>query len=239
MRADTEREPVIDLLLVEDEAHLREGLALNFGAEGYRVATARTLAEARALLDADRFNLIVLDLMLPDGNGLELCAELRRRRDFTPILILTAKGQQKEIVLGLEQGADDYLAKPFHLTELLSRTRGLLRRQRWAQEPEIERLPTSIGDAVIDWNAQTFKRDGEIRRLTGLETKLLAHFVDHQGRTLSREALLENVWGLTGYQTRTVDNFVSRLRRYFEENPSEPIHFVTVRGAGYRFEVVE
>lgn len=223
------------LLVVEDEDHLCRGLELNFQMDGYEVSTAKTLAAARAAVQNDPPSLIVLDLMLPDGPGLDLCRELRRRGDYTPILVLTAKGRPADVVNGLEEGADDYLTKPFELNELLSRVKVLLRRQQWLRAAYESATPTQVGEAVVDWDASEFRRGGQAHRLTGLEARLLKTFVENDGRTLTREALLRDVWGLTGYRTRTVDNFVARLRKYFEANPSDPKLFLTVRGRGYRY----
>lgn len=225
------------VLVVEDERRILTGLRLNLELDGYEVLAASSLSEARQAVAEGSPSLILLDLMLSDGSGLALCRELRGQRDFTPIIILTAKDSAEDVVQGLEAGADDYLTKPFNLKEVLTRVRITFRRLRWDAARDQQEGPTlEVGAAVVNWDAHEFVRDGETRRLTGLEVRLLSYFVENAGKTLTREDLLREVWGLTGYQTRTVDNFVARMRKYFEADPAKPAHFVTVRGTGYRYE---
>lgn len=227
------------LLVVEDEQHLAFSLEFNFAAEGYDVAVATCLAEARANLGEASYDLIVLDMMLPDGLGIDLCRELRLAGDHTPVLFLTAKGAPDDVVAGLDAGADDYVTKPFVLQELLTRVAAMLRRQRWndaAPAPGAIRA-IEFGDGNrVDFETREARARGEAVSLTDLELRLLRFFVERQSLVVSRQELLEEVWGLAGdTNTRTVDNFLVRLRRLFEADPSRPAHFVTVRGVGYRF----
>lgn len=232
------------ILVVEDEAHLAAGLKLNLELEGYRVQTVGSAREAgKALMTSPGWDALVLDVMLPDTNGVELCKKIRDAGDRTPVLMLTALGRTEDRVSGLEAGADDYLVKPFELEELLARVRSLLRRHRWSQDadpsPEASRL--EIGIAEVDLDARVVRvlrgaKAGEEFALTRLEFDLLHYFLAHPNRVLSRQELQEKVWGLENYpNSRMVDNFMLRLRRYFEEKPSAPKTFISVRGAGYKF----
>jgi DNA-binding response OmpR family regulator len=228
------------ILIVEDEDHLATGLKLNLELEGYAAEVASTAREAgEQLLDAARFDAIVLDVMLPDLDGFSLCARLRQSGNYTPVIMLTARNAAEDRVRGLEAGADDYLVKPFDLNELLARVRSALRRQQWDQkkdDPAPVRRVVEIGEARVDFESHEVLVRGEPVKLTRLEIDLLRYFVEHPGKVLSRDALLEEVWKLRNYSTaRTVDNFISRLRRHFEPDPQEPRHFVSVRGAGYKY----
>ena len=232
-------EPV-RLLVVEDEKHLAAGLKMNFEMEGYGVQIATSAREARqALLTPAPYSVIVLDVMLPDIDGFELCRSLRSAGNYTPVIMLTARSAPEDRVLGLEVGADDYMVKPFDLDELLARVRSCLRRRQWdaAGEPPPPRtLEFGGGRCMIDFDTHEVRVDGQPRRLTRLELDLLAYFWDHAGRVLARDELLERVWKLRNYpNTRTVDNFIVRLRRHFEPDPQEPRHFLAIRGSGYRF----
>jgi DNA-binding response OmpR family regulator len=227
------------LLIVEDEAHLAEGLRLNFELEGHEVDLAATARRAEALLAERAYDVIVLDVMLPDQSGFELCQRLRGAGVFTPVIMLTARAAPDDRVRGLESGADDYLVKPFALEELLARVRSLLRRRRWerARGGESSAELLRFGEAVIDFQALEATVAGAPLRLTRLEFDLLRYFGVHAGRPLSRQELLENVWGLANYpNTRTVDTFVGRLRKLFEPSPAAPRFFHSVRGTGYRFD---
>lgn len=229
------------LLVVEDEENLAAGLKLNLELDGYRVDVARTAREAGVrLLEPEGFDAIVLDVMLPDLDGFQLCKSLRDAGNYVPVIMLTARSSAEDRVRGLESGADDYMVKPFELSELLARVRSMLRRRRWERRDE----PTPTGGSKlrfggrveIDFDTFQVVVDGEPIRLTRLEIDLVRYFADRPGRVLSREELLENVWKLRNWQhTRTVDNFLSRLRRHFERDPASPEHFVSVRGAGYKF----
>lgn len=223
--------------MVEDEAHLLLGLRINFELEGFAVSTACGAREALHLLTQPRpFDLIVLDVMLPDLSGITLCRRLRDAGDLTPILMLTARGSTDDRALGLNAGADDYLAKPFALEELLARVRSLLRRRVWERTSRHTATRVRVGAAEVDF--QTFKIfvADKTFRLTPLEMALLRYFLMRPGRVIGREELLHEVWGLTHTaSTRTIDNFVMRLRRYL--NPEEPQQtlLVSVRGLGYQY----
>ena len=227
------------LLIVEDEDHLAAGLKLNLELEGYNVDVASNAKEAgQRLLDPNGYDAIVLDVMLPDINGFELCRKFREAGNFIPVIMLTARSSPEDRVLGLEAGADDYMVKPFELDELLARVRSVLRRQRWEQNTghQVKAATLSFGNAEINFDTHEVTVSGESVQLTQLELDLLRYFAENAGRVLSRTELLERVWKLRNYgNTRTVDNFISRLRRRFEENPSSPSHFLSVRGAGYKF----
>lgn len=222
------------ILLVEDEDHLARVVQLNLELEGYRVTHAATGAAARAALREGGFEAVVLDVMLPDADGMALCREMRAARDRTPVMMLTALGGTRDRVAGLDAGADDYLPKPFVLAELLARLAALLRRAAWSDEPPHDLA--RFGAARVDFTAHEASVDGAAVSLTALEFDLLRHFIARAGQVLTREALLEEVWGVSGQNTtRTVDNFVMRLRRHFEPDPQTPRHFVSVRGVGYKF----
>lgn len=230
----------IRVLLVEDEEHLAAGLKLNFELEGYAVDVASTGREAGRLLLADRaYDAILLDVMLPDVDGFSLCQKLRDSGNTTPVLMLTARGDLEDRIEGLNAGADDYLAKPFDLEELLARVRSLLRRRDWSRKHEAQRTSPGIlhlGDALIDFDTHAVTVRGEAVHLTKLELDLLRYFADNPGRVLGREELQQEVWKLQDYPShRMVDNFIMRLRRHFEPDPRNPVVFLSVRGAGYKF----
>lgn len=228
------------ILLIEDEAHLAAGLKLNLELEGYDVDTARTLRETGALLvQASRYDLIILDVMLPDGDGFALCKKLRTAGDYTPVIMLTARTSPDDRVRGLDTGADDYLAKPFELPELLARVRSHLRRRTWSARDSAGEGAGGVlqfGQARINFDTHEAAAFGKPVRLTQLELDLLQYFARHPGRVLLREELLEQVWKLRNApNTRTVDNFIVRLRKYFEPKPERPQFFLSHRGAGYKF----
>ena len=228
------------ILVVEDEDHLAQGLKLNLELEGYEVDIAGTAREAgERLLRPDRYDVIVLDVMLPDKSGFELCQKIRDSGNYTPVIMLTARSSAEDRVRGLESGADDYLPKPFELDELLARVRSLLRRLAWVtQNGNHQSAPNtaSFGHAQIDFDSHEVTVEGTKRELTRLELDLVRYFIANPGRVLSRNELLEQVWKVRGHQSaRTVDNFISRLRRHFEIDPSKRVHFLSVRGAGYKF----
>jgi DNA-binding response OmpR family regulator len=227
------------ILVVEDERHLAAGLKLNLELEGYAADIAGTGREAgERIIAAEGYDAVVLDVMLPDLDGFELCRRLRDAGNYMPIIMLTARSAPEDRVRGLEAGADDYMVKPFELEELMARVRSMLRRRRWergADHPPREAV-IAFGRARVNFDTHEVLVDGDPLRMTQLELDLLRYFAHHPGRVLSRDELLEEVWKLRNYSaTRTVDNFISRLRRHFEDDPSEPRHFLSVRGAGYKF----
>ena len=225
------------ILVVEDEEHIARGLVFNLEQEGYQVTHAETGSAAMQIFDSERFDLVVLDLMLPDGHGIDLCKKMRETSPQLPILILTALGEDHSRVKGLQAGADDYLGKPFNLEEFLLRVSGMLRRSTWYQPDLSKDESYQFGRNSVDLkNLQAVTANGVIR-LTELEGRMLETFFAHAGDTLTRAELLKSVWGMAeDTETRTLDNFVVRLRKYFEQDPTKPRHFLTVRGRGYRFE---
>ena len=233
---------MISILLVEDEAHLAEGLRFNLEAEGYRVEVVDNgEAGLAALADASkRFDLAVLDVMLPGIDGFEVVRTMRERGQFIPVLMLTARGRSEDVLEGFTAGADDYLTKPFELSILIARVGGLLRRRQWLQSaPEVAPVDKfEFAGRVIDFDAMQLSLGDRNLPLTLMEANLLRYLIRHRGRTISRKAILEDVWGLAeDTDTRAIDNFIVRLRRYIENDPSEPKYLLTVRGVGYRFAV--
>ena len=230
------------ILIVEDEKHLADGLRFNLEAEGHTVDIADTGEDALQRLGAvpNHFDLVILDLMLPGIDGFGVVAELRRTRRFVPVLMLTARGRSEDVLKGFEIGADDYLAKPFELPILMTRVRGLLRRTEWFRQ-EIAAAPSlslnySFQSKHIDFESMEVRVGDKRLPLTLMEAELLRYLVQHEGSPVSRKAILEKVWGLhEDTDTRAIDNFIVRLRRYLEDEPSRPRHLQTVRGVGYRF----
>lgn len=226
----------VGILLVEDEPSIARGLVYNLEEEGYRITHAATGEEALKQADKESFSLVVLDLMLPGISGIEVCRRLRRQDTRLPILILTARGHEDDRVKGLAAGADDYMTKPFSLEEFLLRVKGMLRRSAWYRPDAIREGRYAFGGNEVNlqegW-ART--RQGQID-LTELETRMLRLFFHREGEILTRTELLESVWGMApDAETRTLDNFIVRLRKYFEPDPARPVHFLTVRGRGYKF----
>ncbi|MBW2267822.1 MAG: response regulator transcription factor [Deltaproteobacteria bacterium] len=229
------------ILIIEDEEHLARGLQFNLEAEGHEVdieESGRGGAE-RLERDARAWDLVILDLMLPGMSGFEVARRARAAGNLTPILILTAMDATRDLVRGLEEGADDYLTKPFELDELLARVRGLLRRRRWdgadAAADAEPRSEIRIGDATVRFDRFEIETQAGTVSLTTREAGLLRALLARDGDAVTRGELLEEVWGLRpDTRTRVVDNFVVRLRRYLEPNPSRPKHIVSVRGHGYR-----
>jgi two-component system, OmpR family, alkaline phosphatase synthesis response regulator PhoP len=241
------------VLVVEDESHIADGLAYNLEAEGHSVQIVADgeAALERLLAKREKFDAVVLDVMLPGKNGFEVASELRAARNFVPVLMLTARGRPEDVLKGFESGADDYLPKPFELAILLARLKGLLRRSEWlhaGRGSAVSSAAEGSGSVAQTGEVLTFRGKsidfstlelstsrGKIQ-LTLMEADLLRHLIRSNGRVVSRKSILEEVWGLNeDTDTRAIDNFVVRLRRYIEDDPAKPRHLLTVRGVGYRF----
>jgi DNA-binding response OmpR family regulator len=230
------------ILIVEDEQHISDGLKFNLEAEGHDALVAPDGEHALDLLLKERrvFDVVVLDVMLPGKDGFAVAAELRAAEQFLPILMLTARGRPEDVLKGFEAGADDYLPKPFELAILLARIHGLLRRRRWneqdAQPDEAQRDVYCFADRTLDFRAMEVRALGKSHRLTQMECDLLRYLVTNAGQAVSRGTILEDVWGLhESTDTRAIDNFIVRLRRYLEDRPESPKILLTVRGVGYKF----
>src|ERR1051325_3405797 len=236
------------VLVVEDEQHLADGLRFNLEAEGYAVDTVGDAESAMSLLFGDRsYDAVVLDVMLPGADGFSVARELRAKGNFVPVLMLTARGRAEDVLRGFESGADDYLPKPFELSVLLARLNALLRRRQWFdQQPGREATsgktltqPTAeftFADRSIDFANLELHTPQQTIRMTLMEADLLRYLIDHEGQVVSRKAILEEVWNVAeDTDTRAIDNFIVRLRKYLEQDPSKPEHLLTVRGVGYRF----
>lgn len=239
------------VLVVEDEAHLAQGLQFNLQAEGHEVEVAGDGEGAldRLVEKAEHFDAVVLDVMLPGKSGFEVASLLREKKNYVPILMLTARGRPEDVLEGFAAGADDYLPKPFELAILIARLEGLLRRSAWMKqsvvaggpETRAEKEPVAedtfrFAGKTIDFAELELRSLGNTIHLTVMEAEFLRYLVRSGGRVVSRKALLEQVWGLhEDTDTRAIDNFVVRLRRYIEEDPAKPKHLQTVRGVGYRF----
>ena len=251
------------VLIVEDEAHLAKGLRFNLEAEGHSVEVSGDGESAleRLVTEKEDFDAVVLDVMLPGKDGFAVVASLRKAHNYVPVLILTARGRPEDVLRGFAAGADDYLPKPFQLPIFLARLQGLLRRSQWlvaektapkgraangkdaAANANVAGANAAVDSEVFSFNGKTIDfgtlelgvNDTTIQ-LTLMEAKLLRHLIRSKGRTVSRKSILEDVWGLhEDTDTRAIDNFIVRLRRYIEKDPSKPQHLLTVRGVGYRF----
>lgn len=226
------------VLVVEDEQHLAEGLRFNLEAEGYQVQVSDTGEAALDVLTSDpgAFDVVVLDVMLPGKDGFSVMSEMRRAGQFVPTLMLTARGQPSDVLRGFEAGADDYLTKPFDLAILMARIRGLLRRREWFRASRRPQDSFQFGDKSVDFDRLELRAGGRIFPLTLMEANLLRYLIQHEGQPVSRKKMLEEVWNLhEDTDTRAIDNFIVRLRRYLEEDPAHPRHVLAVRGVGYRF----
>src|SRR5579863_8030902 len=259
------------VLIVEDEAHIAQGLRFNLEAEGHSVEVAGDGESAIELLlghkengkkengkrgavkqersQREEFDAVVLDVMLPGKDGFAVATELRAAKNFVPVLMLTARGRPEDVLKGFASGADDYLPKPFELPILLARLQGLLRRRDWSRvgEPAPPSSNQSSAESreyevfsfdgrTIDFGKLELRVNGNTIQLTLMEAELLRHLVRNSGRIVSRKSILEEVWGLhEDTDTRAIDNFIVRLRRYIEDDPAKPKHLLTVRGVGYRF----
>ena len=238
------------ILIVEDEAHLAQGLRFNLEAEGHSVQISDRGEEAlaRLLKNNENYDALVLDVMLPGKDGFSVARELREAKNYIPLLMLTARGRAEDVLKGFESGADDYLPKPFNLAILLARIESLLRRKEWSQKPatpaakpaapeadELERY--RFGDKLVDFRNLRLQVGEKAVPLTLMEMELFRYLIRNAGRPVSRKAILEDVWNLhEDTDTRAIDNFIVRLRRYIEPEPAKPVHLLTIRGVGYQFE---
>ena len=221
------------ILIVEDDPSIAKGLKKNLGFEGYEVLVATDGTSGLSLAVDKAPDLILLDLMLPGMNGLQVLREIRKRELDMPVIVLTAKGEEMDKVQGLNLGADDYMTKPFGLQELLARIQAVLRRKhRFDQSIEQVRF----GEVEIDFTQRLVKVQGKEVPFTAKEFDLLHFFLGREGKALGRQEILNRVWGFDYFGTdRTVDNFINRLRQKLEPDPEHPSHLRTVRGIGYRF----
>ena len=241
------------VLVVEDEKHLADGLRFNLEAEGYTVDTVNDGESALSLLfdQQQRYDALVLDVMLPGKDGFTVASELRAAGVFMPVLMLTARGRPEDVLRGFESGADDYLPKPFELSVLLARLNALLRRRQWFHQDQtngnapgaVKSAPNEfdvqefhINDRVIDLANLELRTPQQTIRLTLMEAQLLRFLIKHENQVVSRKSILEEVWGLSeDTDTRAIDNFIVRLRKYLEDDSTKPEHLLTVRGVGYKF----
>jgi DNA-binding response OmpR family regulator len=249
------------ILIVEDEVHLAQGLLFNLEAEGHEVSAVESGEAALEILMGrnERYDAVVLDIMLPGVNGFEVADQLRAAHNYVPILMLTARSRPEDVLKGFASGADDYLPKPFELSILIARVHGLLRRTQWQREQSAQERPALAAEGQIDSASdslaspaphEVFSFDGRTLdfhtlelsapagkiQLTLMEASLLRYFIEHRNQNVSRKQILEEVWGLhEDTDTRAIDNFIVRLRRYLEDSPATPKYLITVRGIGYRF----
>lgn len=229
------------ILLVEDEAHIAEGLRFNLEADGHSVAITDRGEDAlnRLLEKKEHFDILVLDVMLPGKDGFTVSRELRASQHYIPLLMLTARGRPEDVLKGFDSGADDYLPKPFNLDILMARIGSLLRRKNWQRTSEESSSASELfhfNGKTVDFEKLELRTATQVFQLTLMEMDLLRYLVRNSGRPVSRKAILEDVWDLhEDTDTRAIDNFIVRLRRYIEDEPSKPRHLLTVRGLGYQF----
>jgi DNA-binding response OmpR family regulator len=236
------------ILVVEDEAHIAEGVRFNLEAEGHSVRVAGRGEEALRLLleEKEGFEALVLDVMLPGKDGFTVARELREAQNYIPLLMLTARSRPEDVLRGFESGADDYLPKPFNLAILLARVQSLLRRKNWQNSAAPAPEPTAseteapevfqFEDKTVDFQRLQLRSGEQVFQMTLMESELLRYLIRNRGKAVSRKAILQDVWNLhEDTDTRAIDNFVVRLRRYIEPEPSKPRYLLTVRGVGYQF----
>lgn len=233
------------ILIVEDEQHIAEGLRFNLESEDFAVEIAADGRKALAILASPEknFDAIVLDVMMPEADGFEVARSLREAKDFTPILMLTARGRPEDVLQGFAAGADDYLPKPFELEIFLARLNGLLRRREWLQNEKPAEKKSALPEGIfyinrrtIDFENLELRGEDDTIHLTLMEAKLLRYLIENAGKAVSRRTILEEVWQLNeDTDTRAIDNFIVRLRKYLEDEPNNPKILQTVRGVGYRF----
>jgi DNA-binding response OmpR family regulator len=239
------------ILVVEDEAHIAAGLRFNLEAEGHAVDITDNGEDAlrRLLTDRQDFDALVLDVMLPGKDGFSVARELRASKNYIPLLMLTARGRPEDVLHGFESGADDYLPKPFNLDILIARIKGLLRRRTWSQDSnavasqDANATPAGAPDVFtfdgkqLDFQKLQLRIGQQVFQLTLMEAELLRYLIRNSGQPVSRKSILEDVWGLhEDTDTRAIDNFIVRLRRYIEQEPSKPRYLLTIRGLGYQFD---
>jgi DNA-binding response OmpR family regulator len=229
----------VKILIVEDEEHLADGLRFNIEAEGYEAEIAADGEAALERLASATFDAVVLDVMLPKIDGFEVARTMRERADYTPVLMLTARGRPEDVLQGFEAGTDDYLPKPFDLEIFLARLNGLLRRKQWLENGPKAVVHASIVDIngrTVDFENLELRFGGELVHLTLMEAKLLKYLIEHEGRAVSRKVILSEVWHLQAdTDTRAIDNFIVRLRKHLGDRTGGPKILETVRGVGYRF----
>lgn len=228
---------MIRILLVEDEEHLQEAIKLNLELEGYKVVAVGNGIDAVKVFKQERFNLVVLDVMLPELDGFGVCEAIRLHNSSVPILFLSAKNTSEDKILGLKRGADDYMTKPFNLEEFLLRVHALVKRGLSIEEKkEMNDVFRFEGNEVNFLTFEILGKDKKQIRLTKKEIALLKLLIERRNEVVSREQILETVWGYDIYpSTRTVDNFILAFRKYFEVDPKVPQYFFSVRGVGYKF----
>jgi two-component system, OmpR family, alkaline phosphatase synthesis response regulator PhoP len=225
------------ILLAEDEENLHEALKLNLELEGYEVTSAFTGSQALQKIENEYFDLLILDVMLPDVDGISITETIRVQNNSVPILILSAKNASSDRVLGLKKGADDYLTKPFNLEELLLRVQKLIEKNKKMQDKDNVGDIYEFGGHSIDFNAQeAVTKDGQRIQLSKKEAMLLKLLIENKNDVVPREKILQTVWGYNVYPTtRTIDNFILNFRKYFEEDSRNPRYFHSVRGVGYKY----
>lgn len=228
--------PLFRILLVEDEENLQEAIRMNLDLEGYEVVAVSNGLDALRVFKEQRFNLIILDIMMPEMDGLHVCEQIRLTDMDTPILFLTAKDSTQDKIYGLKKGADDYITKPFNLEEFLLRARVLVKHSVKGTKEDESIKSFQFGDNHINFITYKAVGQGEEIDLTKKEAKLLKLLIERTNEVVSREQILQFVWGYDVFpSTRTIDNFILAFRKYFEKDPKNPIHFHSVRGIGYKF----
>ena len=235
-------EPKPRILVAEDDTRIREGLVDLLESEGYRVTAAGDGSEAELLLKTDTFDLVILDIMMPGKSGYDLCRDIRAGGSQIPVIMLTAKGEEIDKVVGLKLGADDYVTKPFGVHELLARVDAVLRRALRSVaspvETEAEKESFRFGDARVDPECYRCEIGGITEDLSAKELALILYFHEHAGRVITRDEVLDAVWGVNYFgTTRTLDQHVARVRKKIEKDPASPRFLTTVHGVGYRYEV--
>ncbi len=229
--------PKLSILLVEDEENLHDALKLNLELEGYEITSAYDGSQALQKVQQEYFDLIIMDVMLPEVDGITVTENIRLQNNEVPILMLSAKDTSADRVFGLKKGADDYLTKPFNLEELLLRIQKLIEKNRKMQEKDFIGDTYSFGKNTIDFKAQeVITRKGDRLQISKKEAMLLKLLIENKNEVVTREKILQAVWGYNVYPTtRTIDNFILNFRKYFEEDSRNPQYFHSVRGVGYKY----